>query len=158
MNLPDPPPRMPPVRQEELTDDMRAFLKKWAGGIFNQADSNPVLLTFAYHPTLADLFSQFNIHLLSTNTLPVRLRQIAIMLSRVNQVGRSCARPGSARPRTCGRAISTPAFAVVSSRPDFDRSKRARTIPTSRRLSGSLSWPQKISSATERSAMQTGKR
>jgi len=79
MNLPDPPPRMPPVRQEELTDDMRAFLKKWTGGIFNQADSNPVLLTFAHHPTLADLFSQLNIHLLSTNTLPVRLRQIAIM-------------------------------------------------------------------------------
>lgn len=79
MNLPDPPPRMPPVRQEELTDDMRAFLKKWTGGIFNQADSNPVLLTFAHHPGLADLFSQFNIHLLSTSTLPVRLRQIAIM-------------------------------------------------------------------------------
>jgi 4-carboxymuconolactone decarboxylase len=79
MNLPDPPPRMPPVRQEELTDDMRAFLKKWTGGIFNQADSNPVLLTFAHHPALADLFSQLNIHLLSTNTLPVRLRQIAIM-------------------------------------------------------------------------------
>jgi 4-carboxymuconolactone decarboxylase len=79
MNPPDPPPRMPPVRPEELTDEMSAFLKKWTGGIFNKADSNPVLLTIAHHPTLADLFSQFNIHLLSTNTLPVRLRQIAIM-------------------------------------------------------------------------------
>jgi 4-carboxymuconolactone decarboxylase len=79
MPLPDPPPRMPPVRQDQLTDDMHAFLEKWTGGIFRQADSNPVLLTFAHHPKLADLFSQFNIHLLSTNTLPVKQRQIAIM-------------------------------------------------------------------------------
>jgi 4-carboxymuconolactone decarboxylase len=75
----DPPPRMPPVRQDELTDAMRAFLQKWAGGIFRGADTNPVLLTFAHHPKLADLFSEFNIHLLSTNTLPVKQRQIAIM-------------------------------------------------------------------------------
>jgi 4-carboxymuconolactone decarboxylase len=79
MPLPDPPPRMPPVRKDELTGDMHAFLEKWTGGIFRQADSNPVLLTFAHHPKLADLFSQFNIHLLSTNTLPVKQRQIAIM-------------------------------------------------------------------------------
>jgi len=79
MLLPDPPPRMPPVRQEDLTDEMRAFLERWRGGIFRQADKNPVLLTFAHHLKLADLFSQFNIHLLSTNTLPVKQRQIAIM-------------------------------------------------------------------------------
>jgi 4-carboxymuconolactone decarboxylase len=77
--IPDPPPRMAPVRQEEMTDSMHAFLQKWSGGIFRRADSNPVLLTFAHHPHLADLFSQFNIHLLSTNTLPVKQRQIAIM-------------------------------------------------------------------------------
>jgi 4-carboxymuconolactone decarboxylase len=79
MSLPDPPPRMSPVRQEELNDEMHAFLQKWTGGIFRQADSNPVLLTFAHHPRLAEPFSQFNIHLLSTSTLPVKLRQIAIM-------------------------------------------------------------------------------
>jgi 4-carboxymuconolactone decarboxylase len=79
MPTPDPSPRMPPVRQDELTHDMSAFLQKWTGGIFRGADSNPVLLTFAHHPKLADLFSQFNIHLLSTSTLPVRQRQIAIM-------------------------------------------------------------------------------
>jgi len=76
---PDPPARLPQVRTEDLTDDMRAFLAKWAGGIFQNADSNPVLLTFAHHPQLADLFSQLNIHLLSTTTLPVKQRQIAIM-------------------------------------------------------------------------------
>jgi len=77
--IPDPPPRMPPVRQEEMTDSIGAFLQKWTGGIFRRADSNPVLLTLAHHPQLADLFSQFNIHLLSTSTLPVKQRQIAIM-------------------------------------------------------------------------------
>ncbi|TGD74570.1 hypothetical protein E4634_05015 [Mangrovimicrobium sediminis] len=75
----DPAPRMPEVDPDALTDEMREFLAKWTGGIFSNADSNPVLLTFAHHPQLADLFSQLNIHLLSTNTLPVRLRQIAIM-------------------------------------------------------------------------------
>ena len=75
----DPPPRMPPVSQDGMTEDMRSFLQKWSGGIFRRADSNPVLLTFAHHPSLADVFSQFNIHLLSASTLPVKQRQIAIM-------------------------------------------------------------------------------
>jgi alkylhydroperoxidase family enzyme len=79
MAIPDPPPRMPPVRQDEMTEEMRAFLQKWNGGIFRRADSNPVLLTFAHHPQLADVFSQLNIHLLSTSSLPVKQRQIAIM-------------------------------------------------------------------------------
>jgi 4-carboxymuconolactone decarboxylase len=76
---PDPPARLPQVRPDELTDDMRAFLSKWTGGIFQNAGTNPVLLTLAHHPQLADLFSQLNIHLLSTTTLPVKQRQIAIM-------------------------------------------------------------------------------
>jgi alkylhydroperoxidase family enzyme len=70
---------MPQVQPEDVTDPMREFLAKWTGGVFLNADKNPVLLTFAHHPKLADLFSQLNIHLLSTNTLPVRQRQIAIM-------------------------------------------------------------------------------
>lgn len=76
---PDPEPRLPPVQPEELTDEIRAFLGRWTGGIFRDADKNPPLMTYAHHPQLADVFSQFNIHLLSTNTLPVKLRQIVIM-------------------------------------------------------------------------------
>lgn len=75
----DPAPRLPPVRPDDFTDDMRAFFGKWTGGFFSNADKNPPLMTFAHHPRLADVFSQFNIHLLTTNTLPVKQRQIAIM-------------------------------------------------------------------------------
>ena len=70
---------MAPVQPADFTDETKAFLERWTGGFFSNADKNPVLLTFAHHPKLAELFSQLNIHILTTNTLPVKLRQIAIM-------------------------------------------------------------------------------
>jgi len=79
MLQPDPPARLPQLKQDEFTDEVRSFLSHWVGGIFRNADANPTLLTFAHHPHLANLFSQFNIHLLSSTTLPVKQRQIAIM-------------------------------------------------------------------------------
>jgi 4-carboxymuconolactone decarboxylase len=79
MLTPDPPPRLPQVRDEDFTDETRAFFGQWTGGIFKDADKNPVLRTFAHHPDLANAFSPLNIHLLSNNTLPVKERQIAIM-------------------------------------------------------------------------------
>ncbi len=75
----DPAPRMAPMQPEEFTDETRAFFAQWTGGFFNNADKNPPRLTYAHHPKLADLFSQLNIHLLTTNTLPVKERQIVIM-------------------------------------------------------------------------------
>lgn len=77
--LEDPAPRLPTLDPSEFTDETHAFFSRWTGGIFSNADSNPVLRTFAHHPKLADVFSQFNIHLLSSSTLPVKERQIAIM-------------------------------------------------------------------------------
>jgi len=79
MPKPDPEPRLAPIDTNELSDDARTFLANWTGGFFANADKHPVLLTFAHHPHLADLFSRLNIHVLTTNTLPVKLRQIAIM-------------------------------------------------------------------------------
>lgn len=76
---PDPPARLAPLKQDEITDEVRAFLSRWSGGIFKNVNVNPPLLTFAHHPQLAGVFSQFNIHLLSSSTLPVKQRQIAIM-------------------------------------------------------------------------------
>lgn len=80
MVQPDPPARLPQVRDEDFTDETRAFMGQWTGGIFSNADKNPVLRTFAHHPILANAFSPLNIHLLGPdNSLPVKQRQIAIM-------------------------------------------------------------------------------
>lgn len=76
---PDPPARMPQLKPEEFSEETRAFFGQWTGGIFKDADKNAVLRTFAHHPVLANAFSPLNVHLLSTNTLPVKQRQIAIM-------------------------------------------------------------------------------
>lgn len=79
MLQPDPPARLPQLPLEDFTDETREFFGQWTGGIFQDADKNPVLRTFAHHPQLANAFSPLNIHLLSNNTLPVKQRQIAIM-------------------------------------------------------------------------------
>lgn len=75
----DPPARLPQVPDEDFTAETRAFFGQWTGGFFKDADKNPVLRTFAHHPALANVFSQFNVHILSGSTLPVKERQIAIM-------------------------------------------------------------------------------
>lgn len=79
MVQPDPPARMPQVGPESFDAEVQSFFAQWTGGIFKDADKNPVLRTFANHPALANAFSPLNVHLLSANTLPVKLRQIAIM-------------------------------------------------------------------------------
>ena len=76
---PDPLPRIPPLTPETSTEEADAMFERWRSGPFKGSDQNPVLWTFAHHPQLADLFSALNIHLLSTTTLPLRERQIAIM-------------------------------------------------------------------------------
>ena len=50
---PDPPARLPQVRREDFTEETEAFFAQWTGGIFRDADQNPVLRTFAHHPALA---------------------------------------------------------------------------------------------------------
>lgn len=79
MMQPDPPARLPQLTAEEFTEDTDAFFAQWSDGFFQNANGNPVLLTFAHHPALANAFSPLNIHLLTNNSLPVRERQIAIM-------------------------------------------------------------------------------
>jgi 4-carboxymuconolactone decarboxylase len=75
----DPAPRMPPLTPATATGEAREMFERWRNGPFKGSDQNPVLCTFAHHPHLADLFSALNIHLLSTTSLPLRERQIAIM-------------------------------------------------------------------------------
>ncbi|CAN7413456.1 hypothetical protein LJR219_002623 [Phenylobacterium sp. LjRoot219] len=76
---PDPPARMPQIAPEDFSDEAKEMFARWTQGPFKDADKNPVLKTFIHAPKLADLFSQLNIHLLLTNSVPVRQRQIAIM-------------------------------------------------------------------------------
>jgi 4-carboxymuconolactone decarboxylase len=79
MTAADPPPRLPPVDPANPSEEARALLDRWIGAMSAKADNNPVLLTLAHHPQLAEMFSPLNIHLLKTTTLPLKLRQIAIM-------------------------------------------------------------------------------
>ncbi len=79
MIQPDPPARLPQITRDEFTEETDAFFAQWSDGFFNNVDSNPVLLTFAHHPALANAFSPLNVHLLTANSLPVKQRQIAIM-------------------------------------------------------------------------------
>lgn len=75
----DPPARMSPLRSEEFSDEVKQMFARWTQGPFKDADKNPVLKTFARNPQVADLFSPLNLHILLTNSVPVRQRQIAIM-------------------------------------------------------------------------------
>ena len=75
----DPAPRIPKITEAERTDAVRAMFAAIAGVGPANIEHHPVLMTFAHHPTLTHPFMDFNTHLLSTSTLPVRLRQIAIL-------------------------------------------------------------------------------
>jgi len=75
----DPAARIPRIRSEARTDEMREIVNLFAGPGRINVDENHVLNTFVHHPDLARHFLLFNRYLLMSSTLPVRLRQIAIM-------------------------------------------------------------------------------
>lgn len=77
--MPDPAPRMPQITEAERTDEVRAMFAAIAGAGTADVEDHYVLKTFAQHPALTKPFLDFNLHLLTTSTLPVRLRQIAIL-------------------------------------------------------------------------------
>lgn len=75
----DPPARIGRIAPEQKTDDMRDTIALFAGPGRINVDENHVLNTLVHHPDLARHFLLFNRYLLMSSTLPVRLRQIAIM-------------------------------------------------------------------------------
>lgn len=79
MEKKDPAPRIPRIKPELKTDDMLEIIGLFAGPGRINVDENYVLNTFVQHPNLARHFLLFNRYLLMSSTLPVRLRQIAIM-------------------------------------------------------------------------------
>jgi alkylhydroperoxidase family enzyme len=75
----DPPARMPQLAPEDFSEQVKEMFARWKEGSFKDAEANPVLRTFAHAPRTAELFSALNVHLLVTNSVPLRQRQIAIM-------------------------------------------------------------------------------
>ena len=75
----EPGPRIPPIEPENWTDAVRDMFGVLSGPSFAKNDQNPVLNTFAHYPELTQPFLTQIRHLLSASTLPVRLRQIAIL-------------------------------------------------------------------------------
>lgn len=75
----DPAPRIPQITEAERTEEALAMFATAAGMGNANVDQHYVLKTFAQHPALTSPFLAFNLHLLTTSTLPVRLRQIAIL-------------------------------------------------------------------------------
>ena len=75
----DPAARIAPVKREARTADAQEIIDIFSGTARINVDENPVLNTFAQHPALAKAFLPFNNYLLTVSTLPVRLRQLAIL-------------------------------------------------------------------------------
>ena len=75
----DPPARIPRIAPEQKTEQMLDIISLFAGPGRINVDENHVLNTFVHHPPLAEHFLLFNRYLLMESSLPVRLRQIAIM-------------------------------------------------------------------------------
>lgn len=75
----DPQARISQVPGDQRTDEMRDIISMFAGPGRLNVDNNYVLTTFVQHPELARSYLSFNRYLLMSSTLPVRLRQIAIM-------------------------------------------------------------------------------
>lgn len=79
MNEHDPPQRIPRITAEERTEAVWELIEMFSGAGRLNVDENHVLNTFGQHPELAKPFLTFNRYLLMSSTLPVRLRQIAIL-------------------------------------------------------------------------------
>ncbi len=79
MSTPDPAPRIPRITSMDRTDAVKELTELFSGPGRLDVDENHVLNTLGQHPELAKPFLIFNRYLLMSSTLPVRLRQIAIL-------------------------------------------------------------------------------
>jgi 4-carboxymuconolactone decarboxylase len=66
--------RLSPLPADKWDEATRQALSAMRG-----ADTNNALSTFAHHPALAKAFLRFNVHLLTSSTLPTRIRELAIL-------------------------------------------------------------------------------
>jgi AhpD family alkylhydroperoxidase len=66
--------RLQPLPADQWDEAARQALSAMRG-----ADTNNALSTLAHHPALAKAFLRFNVHLLTSSTLPARIRELAIL-------------------------------------------------------------------------------
>ncbi|OBG69161.1 carboxymuconolactone decarboxylase family protein [Mycobacterium sp. E3339] len=66
--------RLPPLPADQWDEATHNALSAMRG-----AESNNALSTLAHHPALAKAFLRFNVHLLTSSTLPPRIRELAIL-------------------------------------------------------------------------------
>ncbi|OBG40912.1 carboxymuconolactone decarboxylase [Mycobacterium alsense] len=66
--------RLPPLPADQWDEPTRQALSAMRG-----AETNNALSTLAHHPALAKAFLRFNVHLLTSSTLPARIRELAIL-------------------------------------------------------------------------------
>lgn len=79
MHTRDSEQRIPKITQETRTDAVWELIDMFSGPGRLNVNENNVLNTLGQHPDLAKPFLTFNRYLLMSSTLPVRLRQIAIL-------------------------------------------------------------------------------
>lgn len=66
--------RLPPLPADQWDEATHKALSA-----MRNAESNNALSTLAHHPALAKAFLRFNVHLLTSSTLPPRVRELAIL-------------------------------------------------------------------------------
>ncbi|KKC02105.1 carboxymuconolactone decarboxylase family protein [Mycobacterium nebraskense] len=66
--------RLPPLPADQWDEVTQKALSA-----MRDADTNNALSTLAHHPALAKAFLRFNVHLLTSSTLPARIRELAIL-------------------------------------------------------------------------------
>jgi 4-carboxymuconolactone decarboxylase len=66
--------RLQPLPADQWDEATQQALSAMRG-----ADTNNALSTLAHHPGLAKAFLRFNVHLLTSSTLPARIRELAIL-------------------------------------------------------------------------------
>jgi len=79
MKTRDPTQRIPKITRETRSGAVWELIEMFSGPGRLNVDENNVLNTLGQHPDLAKPFLTFNRYLLMSSTLPVRLRQIAIL-------------------------------------------------------------------------------
>lgn len=67
------------MRLRPLPADQWDEATQQALSAMREADTNNALSTLAHHPKLAKAFLRFNVHLLTSSTLPPRIRELAIL-------------------------------------------------------------------------------